>query len=82
MKQVGIYEYFMKKDIKYSTNNAIRFGRISNETMMESYTDKIMKLAPINISEDAKDIFSLYFYEVYQNSLYHAKSPIDIFSSG
>lgn len=82
MKQVGIYEYFVKKDIKYSTRNAIIFDRISNEDMMESYTDKIMELAPIEIMGDGKDILSSYFYEVYQNSLYHANSPIDVFSCG
>ncbi|WP_294154608.1 hypothetical protein [uncultured Clostridium sp.] len=55
MKQVGIYEYFSKEDIKYSTNNAIIFNKISNEDDMEEYTDRIMELAPINIAEDAKN---------------------------
>lgn len=82
MKQVGIYEYFSKEDIKYSTNNAIIFNKISNEDDMEEYTDRIMELAPINIAEDAKNILSSYFYEVYQNSLIHSRSPIDVFSSG
>lgn len=82
MKQVGIYEYFTKCDAQYSTSHSIRFGKISNEDMMENYTDKIMRLAPIEITEEAKDILSSYFYEVYQNSLYHAKSPIGVFSSG
>lgn len=82
MKQIGIYEYFTKCDIKYTTSNSIRFDRISDEDIMESYTDKILELAPIKITDDAKAILSSYFYEVYQNSLYHAKSPIDVFSSG
>lgn len=82
MKQVGIYEYFCKNDVKYSTNKAITFNRISDEDAMEAYTDKIMALAPINITNDAKDTLSSYFYELYQNSLVHSKSPIDVFSSG
>lgn len=82
MKQVGIYEYFYKDHVKYSTDRAITFDRISDEDAMETYTDKIMSLAPINITNDAKDILSSYFYEVYQNSLVHSKSPIEVFSSG
>lgn len=82
MKKIGMYEYFTKGSHNYTTNNTIPFDQISNEDIMETYTDKIMKLAPIKMTDEAKDILSSYFCEVYQNSLYHAKSPIDVFSSG
>lgn len=82
MKQVGIYEYY-KKDHKHLPNkSAIPFNKISNEDTMETYTNKIMELAPIKMIDEAKDILSSYFCEIYQNALFHANSKIDIFSCG
>lgn len=82
MQQVGMYEYLTNCNDKLTTEYAIPFNQISNDDEMEHCTDKIMELAPIEILGDGKDILSSYFYEVYQNSLYHAKSPIDVFSCG
>lgn len=86
MKRIGIYDYFTKPNLNEPICNisekAIPFNRISNEDKMEEFTDKIMKLAPINMESKAKDILSSYFYEIYQNAFFHSQSPIDVFSSG
>jgi anti-anti-sigma regulatory factor len=82
MKQIGMYRYFTKSNKDLTTRDAVPFNQISDEDAMEEYTNTIMELAPITMQDEAKDILSSYFFEVYQNALYHAKSPIDIFSSG
>lgn len=82
MNQVGFYNFFMKSNCAIIGKNAIPFNCIANEDKMEEYTNKILELAPIIMEEEAKDILSSYFFEIYQNAFYHANSPIDVFSSG
>ena len=83
MKDVGMYKYYMKKaNMKYAGENAIPFNKIENEKMMESYTNLIMRLAPIKMEYEAQCILSSYIYEIYQNGLFHANSPIGVFTSG
>lgn len=82
MRQIGMYKFYMKKSIGYTGENAVPFDRITDENKMDEYTNRIMNLAPIDMTDEAKDILSSYFYEIYQNSLFHANSIIDVFSSG
>lgn len=83
LKKVGIYEYFANNEkSKYITQEAIPFGKIVNEDMMEIYTDKIMKLAPIILNDEASGILSSYFFEIYQNCFSHANSDVGVFSCG
>lgn len=84
IKKVGIYDYFNSTHTitKYVKQKALPFDRITNEEMMETYTDKIMELAPITMNAKAKAILSSYFYEIYQNSFSHSDSLIDVFSCG
>ena len=84
MKSVGMYDFFNNQNqiTSYVKQRALPFGRIINEDMMESYTDKIIELAPIIMNDKASAILSSYFYEIYQNSFSHAQSPIDVFSCG
>lgn len=82
MKHVGMYKYYMKNEIDYNGKEAIPFGRICDEDMMDEYTEKIMQLAPIRMNKDAKNILSSYIYEIYQNGFFHSKSEIGVFTSG
>ncbi len=83
-KSVGIYDYYVHPGEKsqYVKQAALPFGRVDNEDKMEQYTDKIMQLAPIKLSEKASAVLSSYFFEIYQNSFTHSKSEIDVFSCG
>lgn len=83
MKSVGMYDFFTGKNSEHSfiKQRALPFGRITNEDIMESYTDKIIELAPIIMNDKASAILSSYFYEIYQN-FSHADSLIDVFSCG
>lgn len=82
MKRVGMYKFYMKKDNEYSGENIIPFDRIKDENQMDEYTNLIMNYAPIRMTEDAKDILASYFFEIYQNSFFHANSVVDVFSCG
>lgn len=83
MKKVGIYDYFSKNKMpQYIKQRALPFGEITDEDMMERYTDKIMELAPIILNDKASAILSSYFFEIYQNSFSHADSKVGVFSGG
>lgn len=82
MKKVGMYKFYMKNEIDYTGDNVIPFNRIVDEKMMDEYADRVMTLAPIKMQKEAQDILSSYIYEIYQNGLFHSKSPIDVFTSG
>ncbi len=82
MKMVGMYKYYTKREIEYDGKDAVPFNCIRDEKMMDEYTEKIMELAPIKMSKDAKDILSSYIYEIYQNGFFHSKSEIGVFTSG
>ena len=82
MKDVGMYKYYTNKDIDYTGIDVIPFNRIEDEKMMKEYADRIMELAPIRMQKEAQDILTSYIYEIYQNSLFHAKSSIGVFTSG
>ena len=81
MKRVGMYKYYMKVD-QYMGTDIIPFNRISDEKMMDEYTDKIMTLAPIQMQKEAQDILASYIYEIYQNGFFHSKSEIGVYTSG
>ena len=82
MKMVGMYKYYTRKEIEYDGKDAVPFNCIRDENMMDEYTEKIMELAPIKMSKDAKDILSSYIYEIYQNGFFHSESEIGVFTSG
>ena len=82
MKKVGIYKHYTYKEEGFTGDNVIPFGTISNEDVMETYTDLIIKHAPIAMTKLASDTLSSYFYEIYQNSIFHSGSPHGAFSSG
>lgn len=82
MKSVGMYKYFTKNEIDYTDIDVIPFNHIRDEERMQEYVDRIMTLAPIRMQKEAQDILASYIYEIYQNGLYHAKSPIGVYTSG
>lgn len=83
IKKVGIYDYFSNSKVsKYISQKAIPFGKITDENMMEIYTDKIIKLAPIQLDDEASEILSVPFFEIYQNCFIHAESDVGVFSCG
>lgn len=82
MKKVGMYRFYMKNEKGYTGTDVIPFDRIKDEKMMDDYTEKVMTLAPIKMQREAQDILSSYIYEIYQNGLFHAESPVGVFTSG
>jgi len=84
IKSIGIYDFFTNsnKTVSHVKSWALPFDRILDEDTMETYTDKIIALAPIMMNAKANAILSSYFYEIYQNSFSHSESPIGVFSCG
>lgn len=82
--KIGIYDFF-KNHSNYSVDfggYTLPFGEISDEDMMEKYTDKIIKLAPILLSNEASAELTSIFFEIFQNSFIHSKSEIGVYSCG
>ena len=81
----GIRGYFDNNFSKgYASSNAIPFKRIDmlDESAILDYIGNITNLAPINLSERAKQQIFQNIYEIFNNAIEHSEHTEGVFSSG
>ena len=81
----GIREYFDNDFFTdYTSPNAIPFKRIDilEENAILDYIGNITNLAPINLSERAKQQIFQNIYEIFNNAVEHSEHTEGVFSSG
>lgn len=82
-KRSGLYEYLYKTDTSYINDNAIPFSEIHmDEDSIIEYINRILELAPIELSSNAESYVFKNIYEIFSNSSDHSNATHGVFSCG
>ena len=86
LKKSGLHEYINKLSESYVNKNAIRFKHIENmngdDLEIMDYIDHILDLAPIELTDKARQTLFTNIYEIFNNACDHSESKLGLFSCG
>lgn len=81
-KNSGLYEYF-KHGESYISKNSIPFSEIHmEEESIVEYINRILSLAPINLSSKAESYLFTNIYEIFSNSSDHSEAQSGVYACG
>lgn len=82
-KRSGLYNYIVNDENKYINENAIPFSHVTlDDDIIIEYIDKILELAPIQLSSDCNNLLFRNIYEIFNNSIDHSDSICGVYSCG
>lgn len=83
IQRSGLYEYLVKPEHSYVNKDAIPFSEIHmDEDSIIDYIDRILKLAPINLSPSAEGYLFKNIYEIFSNASDHSNAIGGVFACG
>ena len=83
IQRSGLYEYLVKPEHSYINNNAIPFSEIHmDEESIIDYINRILDLAPINLSPSAEGYLFKNIYEIFSNSSDHSEAISGVYACG
>lgn len=83
LEKQGVIEYYKKNNyVKGNENKVIPFTKIVSQDDLVNVINKILDLAPIVMSEDARCVLFSKFYEMFINATTHGANEIGAFCSG
>lgn len=80
----GLYSYICADTSMQPNQNAVPFCNIKivDFNVTNNYTNKFMELAPIALSEGAKQFISTNIIELFTNAIDHSESPLGCYACG
>ncbi len=82
-KHSGLYSYITGDSIDYTNGNTIPFRRIDmDDSKIINYIDTILNLAPIQLTDSAKELLFKNIYEIFNNSVEHSDAQKGVYSCG
>ncbi len=83
LKASGLYGHFVKEESEAVNSDAIPFSIITmDEDFIIRYIDNILDLAPITLTEQAREVLFKNIYEIFINSVDHSRAQLGVFACG